>query len=605
MKKTHVFIVLFALFISFSCKNDDEDLLLNNNTNSVIPKIELPCLINLESIDSNQTIRINCNIDLNNQTIILPQNTTLKFEGGSIYNGTLIFNNGLIDGKLLNIDLEIDGSVKLINTHFSFEKEKWGIVEGDVNFETALLNRENINTAITLVKSLRGNLFEINNIDAYIEVGAYHFGNYAYREAIQIPSNFHFKMGEDCTFRVQPNDQIAYGLLSARSANNVKISGGHLIGDKYEHTYTTGTEQDTHEFGTGIYFVGVTNSIIDGVTIDDMTGDSFMVHATKPRNADGTPSPNGDYSSNILIKNCVMRGARRDNLSFIDINGLILENSVIANAGEGGLIENYGASYDWRGVKPRCNIALEAARHYDENGNIVISQRIENIVIRNNVFTGAWISDINLHTCSNIQIYGNSFTSGISNLYTQDIFIHDNNFDHDINLPALNTGIYMKEFIRESTGLEENFNFQIYNNTITGFDTGIAIGGDNHDIYNNTIIDCIKNGISLRTGNNSSFHNNVITSNVPNSKGYSSFPTGISLTNTTFTDETVSVDKYGLLFKYLTSGNENPLLITNCSFNASFRNVDVRNSNGITIQNSNTGVIHQTNNTNISLIDNY
>ena len=604
MKKAHVFNVLFVLFLSFSCTNDDEDLLLNNDTNLTDPRSEIPCQIDFQSLSPNQTVLINCKFDLKGQTIVLPQNTTLNFDGGSIFNGTLNFNGGLIDGKLLNIDLQINGSVKLINTHFTFEKEKWNIIEGDIATDIALTNRLNLNSAISLVKSLRGTVFEINNIDAYFEVGAYHFGNYTFREAIQIPSNFHFKMGNNCTLRVFPNDQIAYGLLSSRSANNVKISGGHLIGDKYEHTYTTGTEQDTHEFGTGIYFVGVTNSEIDGVTIDDMTGDSFMVHSTKARNPDGTPQAGYDYSSNILIKNCIMRGARRDNLSLIDIDGLILENSIIANAGEGGHIENYGDTYDWRGVLPRCNIALEAARSIDESGNLIENQKIENIIIRNNIFTGAWISDINLHTCSEIEIYGNTFTSGISNLFTQNIYIYNNVLTHDPNLPALNIGIYMKEYIRESTGEEENFNFQIYNNTVTGFDTGIAIGGNNHDIYNNTIIDCVKNGISLRTGNNNSFYNNVITSSIPNSNGYNSFPVGISLTNTTISNETVLVDKYGVLFRNLSSNPDARLIINNCSFSGGFRNVDIRNSNAITVKNSVAGTIYQSNNTNIILENN-
>ncbi len=605
MKKAHLFNVIFVLFLSFSCTSN-EDLLKNNNTNETDPlRSEVPCEIDFQSLNENDNLNISCDYNLNGETIIIPQNVTLNFDGGSLKNGTLVFESGLIDGRLLNIDLEINGSTRIINSHFIFEKEKWNIVEGATNYATALTNRKNINAAITLVKSLGANILEIDNIDAYVEVGAYHFGNYAYREAIQIPSNFHFKMGDDCTLRVQPNDQIAYGLLSSRSANNVKISGGHLIGDKYEHTYTTGTEQDTHEFGTGIYFVGVTNSEIDGVTIDDMTGDSFMVHSTKARNPDGTPQAGYDYSSNILIKNCIMRGARRDNISLIDIDGLILENSIIANAGEGGYIENYGDVYDWRGVLPRCNIALEAARSFDENGNLIENQKIENIIIRNNIFTGAWISDINLHTCSNIEIYGNSFTSGISNLLTKDIYIYDNDFSHDPNLTALNIGIYMKEFIRESTGLEENTNFQIYNNTITGFNTGISVGGNNHNIYNNTINNCVNTGITLRNGDNNSFFDNIITSDVTDSKGYYCFPTGITLTNSSITNETVSVDRYGLLFKNLTSNANAPLTITDCSFNGGFRNVDIRNSNAITIQYSNTGTIHQTNNTNISLINNY
>ena len=594
------------LFTNISC-TPEEELYLDNTTPDISendPRVEQNCEIDFSNLSANETLNISCDFDLIGQTIVLAENTTLKFDGGRIFNGTLVFNGGLIDGELLNLDLQISGSAKLVDTHFIFEKDKWNIVEGETNYETALTNRKNINSAITLVKSLRGYTFEIDNIDVFVEVGAYHFGNYTHREAIQIPSNFYFKMGSNCTLRVQPNGNISYAILSSRGVNNVKISGGHLIGDKYEHTYTTGTEQDTHEFGTGIYFVGVTNSEIDGVTIDDMTGDSFGVHSTRNRNPDGSEVPGQFYSKNILIKNCIMRGARRNNLSFIDIDGLVLENSIIANAGEGGAIDNYGDVYDWRGVLPRCNIDLEATRSFDANGNIRLSQIVQNIVIRNNDFSGAWISDINFYTCNNVEVYDNTFTSGLSNLHAQDIFIHNNVFTHDTNLGALPIAIFMKEFVREGTGVEENLNYQIYDNTITGFNTGITVGGNNHNVYNNTITDFINNGISLRNGNNNHFSNNIISSNISASKGYYSFPTGITLTNTTITNETVNVDSYGLLFKNLESNSGDPVVIDNCSFSSGFRNVDIRNSNSITVQNSETGTIYQTNNTNVVLTNN-
>ncbi len=607
MRPLYLLLLGILLFANYSCAQD-EGLYLDNTTQDISegndPRAEQNCEIDFQSLNENDNLNISCDYNLNGETIIVPQNVTFNFDGGSLTNGTLIFESGLIDGRLLNIDLEINGSTRIINSHFVFEKEKWNIVEGATNYATALTNRKNINAAITLVKSLGANILEIDNIDAYVEVGAYHFGNYTHREAIQVPSNFHFKMGDNCTLRVQPNGNISYAILSSRGVNNVKISGGHLIGDKYEHTYTTGTEQDTHEFGTGIYFVGVTNSEIDGVTVDDMTGDSFGVHSTRNRNPDGSEVAGQFYSKNILIKNVIFRGARRNNLSFIDIDGLTLENSIIANAGEGGDISNYGEVYDWRGVLPRCNIDLEATRSFDADGNLRISQIVQNIIIRNNEFTGAYISDINFYTCKNVEVYGNTFTSGLSNLNAQNISIHDNTFTHDTTLDALPIAIYMKEFIREGTGIEENLNYQIYNNTVYGFNTAISVGGNNHNVYNNTVNNFVNNGISLRSGKNNHFSGNTISSNISGSKGYYSFPTGISLINSTITDETINVDDYGLLFKNLNSYSGSPVIIDNCSFSSDFRNVDIRNSSSITVQNSETGTIYQTNNTNIVLSNN-
>ena len=460
---------------------------------------------------------------------------------------------------------------------YIFDKNEWDIVEGVVSYEVALNNRVKINEAITYANDNGFSIFSINNIDAYFEVGALHFGNLTHREGIQIPSNFHFKMGDNCTLRVQPNNNISYGLLSARGVDNVKISGGHLIGDKYEHIYVTGTEQDTHEFGTGIYFVGVTNSEIDGVTIDDMTGDSFGIHSTKNRNPDGSEVAGQFYSKNILIKNVTFKGARRNNLSFIDVDGLILEDSVIANAGEGGDY-NYQEPRSWKGVLPRCNIDLEATRSFDADGNIKISQIVQNIIIRNNDFSNAWISDINFYTCNNVKVYGNTFTSGLSNLWAQDIEIYNNTLIHDIELPALNIGIYMKEFIRVETGLNENTNYQIYNNVVKGFDVGISVGGDNHNVYDNYVEQSVNTGLSLRSGSNTEFKNNTITSDVINSKGYYSFPSGASVSNIALINETVSAQEFGLLFKKVLG----TLRIEGGSFSG-FRGLEFRDSGVIVV----------------------
>ena len=60
---------------------------------------------------------------------------------------------------------------------YIFDKVEWGIVEGVVSKEVALNNRVKINEAITYANNNNFSIFHINNIDAYFEVGALHFGN--------------------------------------------------------------------------------------------------------------------------------------------------------------------------------------------------------------------------------------------------------------------------------------------------------------------------------------------------------------------------------------------------------------------------------------------
>ena len=488
---------------------------------------------------------------------------------------------------------------------YMFDKYEWSIKEGVVTYEEALVNREQINDAITYAHNNGFTVFEIDNIDAYFEVSAINFGNLTHREAIQIPSDFHFKMGDNCTLRVQPNALPAYALLSARSADNVKITGGKLLGDKYEHTYATGTQLDTHELGFGIYFVGVTNSIVDGVFVDDMTGDCFAVHSTGARNHNGTENPKYDYSKNIILRNCIFKGSRRNNLSFIDVIGLLMEDCIVEGAGEGGKTVR-GEPKSSKGVAPRCGIDLEARRSWDtQNNKLKESQKVSEIIIRRCEFTNSYGSDINLFTCDNVEIYDCTFDSPITTIYlAQDIKIH-NNIMTASDYEGGNTycGIKTKSYISPNTQEEFVKNIEIYENTITGFDAGLIIGGDNINVHDNIILNSVNSGVSLSSGNNLSFSNNIIESELINSKGYyqnrSVVINGLSLVN-----EVVKGDYYGLLFKGLISPIDNPAIIDNCSFTARFRTVDIRNSSNIIIKNSDTGTINQSNSINITQINN-
>jgi len=591
-------LLTLLLFINISCSDDNK--YIEDSTTDVTNldeiKDETPCVIDFSSAVANDVIIIGCDLDLNSQTITLPEHITLQFDGGSISNGTLVFNGGLIDGKLLNINLEVEGSVRLIDTDFLFEKEKWNITEGVVSDEVALTNRDNVNIAMELFKSLRGYTFEINDVDFFVDVRAIIFGGHTERESIKIFSDTHVKMGDDCIIRMQPNSDPAGAIFTATRENNIVITGGHLWGDRYTHTYVTGTLRDSHEFGTAIVFRGVHNGLVEGVDAQEFTGDAFYMYSTRSRQADGTPTPGEAYCDNITIRGNHFNKNRRQSISVIDGTNWIIEDNILSNAGDGE--QSHDSAPTSGGTNPRHNIDLEATRTLDADGMPMYGQIVRYGIIRNNTFSGAGVGDIDLYTCRNIEIYGNTFTTAISNIASRDITIYDNTFVSD---GTRATAIHIKEFIRASTGIDENINHLIYNNTISNYEHGMTIGGTSQKVHNNTMTEC-NTGIFIGNGASNQFYNNVITSTISTSKGYYSFPTGISLPNTTITGEVINVKHYGMLLKDVDGGGN--LTFTDCDFNADFRKVDIRNSNDITIRNSSTGIVHQTNNTNISLVGN-
>lgn len=590
------------LFFTFSCV-ENEDVLASNfiTTENIYANRSTPCGFNFNETTAGETISIDCDYDLNGAIIIFPENVTLQFAGGAITNGTLIFKNGFIAGELLNITLLVEGTASILNTTFFFDPEKWGITQGKVDDSIALINRDNINTAISLVKFLGADIFELDNLDAYFDVQADNY-NKSTQESIVLPSDFHFKMTNNTHLRVQTNAKPAYALISALKQQNVTISGGHVWGDRFSHIYATGTEGDTHEFGYGIYYRGVINGIVDNVQLREHTGDGFMIQSSAQRNDDGSEKPNQWYSKNITLKNCLIDKNRRNNISLTDVDGMLIEDNTFTNAGDGGEW-NSSEGFNSKGVEPRYNVDLEAYRNFTESGELRITEIIQNVVIRNNIFTGAHAGDVDLQNCNDVEIYGNTFDAYIANVTAFNCQIHDNIFTNTLpNYSDRKFAILITESILED-GTDYNVNYEIYNNTITNYENGIQLGGTGQTIHNNTINEC-HTGVQFKTGKDNVFYDNYITSDINGSRGYYNFSGGSKVLNTTVTNDVIRVSEYGMLLQKINVGEGGSgLTFDNCTFTG-FKGVELRDSNNITIKNSTFSDYTNKNSTDITLENN-
>lgn len=589
----HLIYTLLALIllVNTSCTNDDNDI-----SDLVIDDIrnEVPCEIDFNTILPNDIIEIGCDYDLNGQTISLPENVTFNDNGGSISNGTLIYNGGLIDGKLLNIDLEIEGSVRLIDTKFIFEKEKWNITEGQVSDNVAITNKDNINTAIVLVKELRGYTFEVDNIDAYFNV-SHTSKRHDVEATILIPSNFHFKMGENCNFRVQPNSELGYVLMYSRSTENVLISGGKLWGDRYTHDYNS--ISGTHEWGHLIMFRGVHNSTIDGVEIHEGTGDGFEIGGTDHRNNDGSLKPHGRESNNVTVKNCLINDHRRNNISIVDGTDLFIEYNTITNSGSG---TTDTSTINSNGISPRAGIDIEAFKNNAPDNNSVYHWELcTNIHIRNNTFENSFSIDVAIYNGETTSIYGNTFRSkrAVGASYAYNNKIYNNTFERPAGLMDGSQAIILEPRYW-ANGNHRMKDIEVNNNTFTGYQYAIVAGGKDHKFTNNTITDC-QRGIVLITSEGLEFDNNVINSSVNNSYGYYTFSPETSIKNTLIKNGETNVQGLGLYFSYKNNDAEGEITIDNVDFNGDIalkwaQNITVKNSiyNDIIITNCNPTLIN-------------
>ena len=578
-----------------------------------------PCDFDVSTIAPHTDILINCIYDLNGETLTMPNGVTLKHGAeGKLINGTISGDNLKIDGKLLNSTLKIGtGNATLITPEFSFEKENWSLTEGPVSKTLALNNRKHLNSIIELVKRLGATVFEIDQLDAYFDVSgvaAYNPKNFA-PFSIRIPSNFHFKMSPRTFLRVQPSSGWADQLLYSSQTENVKISGGHLIGDRIQHDYVSAADGDsaadrsTHEYGSLVYFGGVINADIDNIQMKDHTGDCIQIQSSGNRRKDGAPVPGETYTKNIRITNCILDGARRNNISLTSCENVLIENNTILNAGL-----EVPENPDAKGTDPRASIDLEAFRETETiNGTNILNEYeiVTNVTIRNNDFRGNF-RGINFFSTSNVTVTLNHFDDGVTMLQSSHITVDNNIFDKGPTSnydPVLDRACYFTSFLRN--GVHQNTNNSFTNNTVTGYGLGVGIGGKNAKVLNNNIRDCTE-GISFFNGDSNGIliDNNSISSALETSIGFSALIGEIE--DVLITNNTVNVQE-----RHVSFGNINKKANTNtpyivfdgCTFETKADGTAVpivfSGSNNITVKNStNVSVTHHFTTSNIVLENN-
>lgn len=154
---------------------------------------------------------------------------------------------------------------------------------------------------------------------------------------------------------VIPNKNGSYRIFQIKNVENVNISGGSLIGDKYTHLGNTG------EWGMGIEIRDSKNIFISDMNIDKMWGDAIYV---------GTNGKNSTY--NINLNNIRMNDNRRQGLTIISVNKLLANNIKATNT---------------KGAKPASGIDIEP-----NNGSMILKDiNLKNIVTYGNAGPGIQI----------------------------------------------------------------------------------------------------------------------------------------------------------------------------------------------------------------------
>ncbi|BAX82612.1 right-handed parallel beta-helix repeat-containing protein [Labilibaculum antarcticum] len=495
--KNFIFLCIVPLLLLTACTGSDfeEEFPVVNEPEIVNEELEkIPCDYDFNVVGENDTLNIACSHDLLGETIVLPKNVFFNYNGGEIINGTLEFDEGIIDGDLLNHKLTVKGSVKLESSTFIFEKSRWGITEGEVSDAIALINKETFQKVINDTKLYGAEIFQIDELDAFFLVTSERNLVLGFETSIRLPSDFTLEMTDNTDLRVQPNRYIRYQFLNIRGEENVNIDGGNLHGDRDYHDYTPITVAEntysSHEWGHLISIEGGQNVKITNVHLAYASGDGIDIHGIN-----FTYNPDYIASKNITISDCVFDSNRRNNLSITDGYDMIIENNTFLNAGIDTPLS--------KGTAPRMALDIEATRTRDSEGNLVYYQRAYDIIIRNNIEKGSGNASFYVAIGEDVTIVNNTSEKAIGWGLASGVKVKENIITSLINSTSGIIG-------GRPGGNGTIFGNEISGNIVKGFVTGIRVNNVDLKVYENEIENCII-GIALGDLDNADIYDNSIS----------------------------------------------------------------------------------------------
>jgi len=180
------------------------------------------------------------------------------------------------------------------------------------------------------------------------------------------------RMSRGTILKALPNGKDNYSIINITSASNINVMDGTLIGERNKHTGTSG------EWGMGILLSDASNVVIEGVSVKDCWGDGFYTKGA---------------SKNVKFCSVIADNNRRQGMSIISVDGIVVKNSIFKNTG---------------GTAPQAGIDLEPnADDTISNVQILNSQFMDNKGFGIQLYQGAKHSFIKNVTINGNTIKGN------------------------------------------------------------------------------------------------------------------------------------------------------------------------------------------------------
>ena len=425
----------------------------------------------------NTIYEIRYNFDLNGTEITIPEGCTLKFDGGSISNGTINGNSSIIISELIVIfkNIIISGTWLVPNIY-----QSW------FNFNLTELadNRNNFKNLIQLTNANITNNVFFNSGTYYTKV--YEKENTDLEALFLLNSNTTLHLN-NCVIKTIPFTYTHKNIILIKNANNINIYGGHLIGDADLHNYDK-TISSTHEYSHGIKIGSNSqNIIINNTIIEKFTGDGIDI------------IDNGENTiNNIQITNVICDANNRQGISIEGGKNIYIKNSQFINTSSVHITAP-GCGLDiepWIKDTHIENVYIENCIFKNNKGNIIIQPNLkedDKVYYENNISINKSIVDgsIRIDSCNTLKINEIKNISNITLFNTKNIDISNSNITlldtYKIleNLSLLKCNISEKIRISENTNDTNNNNIKITDCNINNIEcTGLKSAEINNSIIN-------------------------------------------------------------------------------------------------------------------------
>lgn len=143
----------------------------------------------------------------------------------------------------------------------------------------------------------------------------------AYESGLRVRSGQRVELSEGAVLKALPNPNKFYNIINANGVEDVRISGGKILGDNATHTGSGG------DGGYGVFIRASKNITVEGVEIADCWGDCIMVSYRSE--SDGSGGYVGVQSEDILIDRCCIHGGRRQGISVVSGIGVTIRDCEI------------------------------------------------------------------------------------------------------------------------------------------------------------------------------------------------------------------------------------------------------------------------------------